>query len=76
MNAKAAALGLTDSHFVRPDGLDATGAYSSARDVTRLAQAAMRIPFVRDTVRQTTAVISGDRDAPHLERPARRRSRA
>ena len=35
MNAKARRLGLADSHFVRPDGLDAPGAYSSARDVTR-----------------------------------------
>jgi D-alanyl-D-alanine carboxypeptidase (penicillin-binding protein 5/6) len=61
MNAKARSLGLKDSHFVRPDGLDATGAYSSAHDVTVIAQEAMKIPFVRDTVRQTTAVISGDR---------------
>ena len=43
MNAKAKQLGLTDSHFVRPDGLDAPGEYSSARDVTRLALAAMKI---------------------------------
>ena len=62
MNAKASSLGLKDSHFVRPDGLDATGAYSSAHDVTVIAQEAMKIPFVRDTVRQTTAVISGDRE--------------
>ena len=52
MNAKAAALGMTDTHFVRPDGLDAPGAYSSARDVTVLAERAMRVPFVRQTVRQ------------------------
>jgi D-alanyl-D-alanine carboxypeptidase (penicillin-binding protein 5/6) len=61
MNAKARSLGLEDSHFVRPDGLDASGAYSTAHDVTVIAQEAMKIPFVRDTVRQTTAVISGDR---------------
>src|SRR5262249_52957394 len=41
MNAKARALGLGHSHFVRPDGLDAPGAVSSARDVTRLALRAM-----------------------------------
>src|SRR5439155_13776247 len=50
MNAKARKLGLTDSHFVRPDGLDAGGAVSSARDVTRLALFAMRIPAVGETV--------------------------
>lgn len=61
MNAKARALGMTDSNFVRPDGLDATGAVSSARDVTVLAERAMRVPFVRDTVRQSTGVISGER---------------
>ncbi len=61
MNAKAAELGLADTHFVRPDGLDADGAYSSARDATTLAQVAMRIPFVRQTVRQVTAVIGGGR---------------
>jgi D-alanyl-D-alanine carboxypeptidase (penicillin-binding protein 5/6) len=53
---------MNDTHFVRPDGLDATGAYSSARDVTVLAQAAMERPFVRKTVRQITAVISGNRE--------------
>jgi D-alanyl-D-alanine carboxypeptidase (penicillin-binding protein 5/6) len=61
MNAKAKALGLRDTHFVNPDGLDAYGHYSSARDVTRLARAAMRNPFVRETVRRRSASISGGR---------------
>jgi serine-type D-Ala-D-Ala carboxypeptidase (penicillin-binding protein 5/6) len=58
MNAEARKLGLTDSHFVRPDGLDAPGEYSSARDVVRLALAAMRIPVVRATVAETTATLA------------------
>src|SRR5205085_11624384 len=33
MNARARRLGLHDTHFVRPDGLDAPGHVSSARDV-------------------------------------------
>jgi serine-type D-Ala-D-Ala carboxypeptidase (penicillin-binding protein 5/6) len=57
MNAKARELGLTDSHFVRPDGLDAAGEFSSARDVTRLAETAMEIPAVRRTVDRTDATI-------------------
>jgi D-alanyl-D-alanine carboxypeptidase (penicillin-binding protein 5/6) len=61
MNAKARALGLRDTHFVRPDGLDAPGHVSSARDVTRLARTAMRIRFVRDTVRERTDEIAGGR---------------
>jgi D-alanyl-D-alanine carboxypeptidase (penicillin-binding protein 5/6) len=61
MNAKARQLGLHDTHFVRPDGLDAPGEYSSAADVTKLARTAMRIRFVRDTVRQETATLANGR---------------
>jgi serine-type D-Ala-D-Ala carboxypeptidase (penicillin-binding protein 5/6) len=61
MNEKARQLGLTDSHFVRPDGLDAPGEYSTAHDVARLAIDAMKVPIIRDTVRDKTATISGDR---------------
>jgi D-alanyl-D-alanine carboxypeptidase (penicillin-binding protein 5/6) len=59
MNAKAAELGLHDTHFVRPDGLDAPGAYSSAADVTKLARIAMRTRVVRDDVREETDTIQG-----------------
>jgi serine-type D-Ala-D-Ala carboxypeptidase (penicillin-binding protein 5/6) len=61
MNAKAAALGLRDTHFVRPDGLDVPGHYSSAADMTKLARVLMRSPFVRDTVDDETATIAGGR---------------
>jgi serine-type D-Ala-D-Ala carboxypeptidase (penicillin-binding protein 5/6) len=57
MNEKAQALGLHDTHFVRPDGLDAPGHVSSARDVAVLAQVAMHSPLVREIVRETTATI-------------------
>jgi serine-type D-Ala-D-Ala carboxypeptidase (penicillin-binding protein 5/6) len=59
MNAEAAKLGLRDTHFVRPDGLDAPGEHSSAADVTRLARILMRSPFVRHTVAEETATIAG-----------------
>jgi D-alanyl-D-alanine carboxypeptidase (penicillin-binding protein 5/6) len=61
MNAKAAALGLRDTHFVRPDGLDVPDHYSSAADMTKLARVLMRTPFVRDTVDEETATIAGGR---------------
>ncbi len=61
MNAKARALGLSDTRFLNPDGLDAPGHVSSARDVTRLARVAMRNPFVRETVRLQSASIAGGR---------------
>ncbi len=58
MNAKAKELGLTDSHFDRPDGLDADDQYSSARDVTKLALEAMKIPAVRAAVSQETGTLA------------------
>jgi serine-type D-Ala-D-Ala carboxypeptidase (penicillin-binding protein 5/6) len=61
MNAKAAALGLSRTHFTRPDGLDAPEHYSTAFDVTRLAQAAMRVRQIRAVVRERTAAIAGGR---------------
>jgi D-alanyl-D-alanine carboxypeptidase (penicillin-binding protein 5/6) len=61
MNAKATELGLRSTHYVRPDGLDAPGEYSSAADVTQLARIVMRTRFVRATVREETDTISGGR---------------
>jgi serine-type D-Ala-D-Ala carboxypeptidase (penicillin-binding protein 5/6) len=61
MNAKARRLGLTHTHFANPDGLDAPGHHSSARDITRLARIAMRSPVVRSIVRRREARISGGR---------------
>ena len=61
MNAKAHELGLRDTHFVRPDGLDVAGHLSSARDVTQLARVAMQRPAIRAIVRQRTATAAGRR---------------
>jgi D-alanyl-D-alanine carboxypeptidase (penicillin-binding protein 5/6) len=59
MNARARQLGLTDTHFVNPDGLDAPGHVSSARDVTKLARVAMNKPFIRSTVRLVETTAAG-----------------
>ena len=61
MNARARHLGLGNTHFARPDGLDASGHFSSARDVTLLARVLMHRPVVRQIVRQQVATISGGR---------------
>jgi D-alanyl-D-alanine carboxypeptidase (penicillin-binding protein 5/6) len=61
MNRRAEALGLGETQFVRPDGLDVAGHYSSAWDVTQLSLAAMREPLIRRLVRQQAATISGGR---------------
>lgn len=44
MNREAARLGLTDSNFVNPHGLDHADHYSSARDILRISVAAMENP--------------------------------
>jgi D-alanyl-D-alanine carboxypeptidase (penicillin-binding protein 5/6) len=61
MNANARELGLDDTHFVRPDGLDAPGHFSSAWDITRLAEFSMRNSFVRSVVRERADTIAGGR---------------
>jgi serine-type D-Ala-D-Ala carboxypeptidase (penicillin-binding protein 5/6) len=61
MNRRAQALDLHSTRFVRPDGLDVSGHYSSALDVTRLAEVAMREPLIRRLVRQQSAPMSGGR---------------
>lgn len=44
MNRYAAALGLADTHYANPIGLDAKGNYSSARDLLTLTQRLLRMP--------------------------------
>ncbi|MDQ4081393.1 MAG: D-alanyl-D-alanine carboxypeptidase [Actinomycetota bacterium] len=61
MNARARLLGLAETRFVRPDGLDTPGHYSSARDVLALARAAMQKPLLRRLVRLRSARIAGGR---------------
>jgi D-alanyl-D-alanine carboxypeptidase (penicillin-binding protein 5/6) len=61
MNIRARQLGLSDTHYARPDGLDAPGHVSSARDVTKLARLLMRRPIVRSIVRMQRATIAGGR---------------
>ena len=47
MNAKAAALGMTDSHFVDATGLSANNV-ASARDLVKLVRAAHEYPLIRE----------------------------
>ena len=50
MNQRAASLGMTESHFVNPNGLPSPGQFSTARDLARLAQAAYQSPTIRRIV--------------------------
>jgi D-alanyl-D-alanine carboxypeptidase len=44
MNRRAAALGLADTHYANPVGLDQRGNHSSARDLATLTERLLRIP--------------------------------
>ena len=59
MNRRASQLGLTHTHYVNSRGKDATGHYSSARDLATLGRYAMaHEPAFRRIVGTKTAVIS------------------
>jgi len=61
MNGKARHLGLRSTHFERADGLDVAGHVSSAHDLNRLAQVAMREPAIRKVVGVRNTTIAGGR---------------
>jgi hypothetical protein len=58
MNDEVLSLGLKDTHFANPSGMDATGHYSSAYDMAMLARYAMHNATFRDLAGATT--YSGD----------------
>jgi D-alanyl-D-alanine carboxypeptidase (penicillin-binding protein 5/6) len=58
MNARAAQLGMHDSHFVHPCGFDADGQYSTVTDLLRLAKAAHAEPRIAQIVAQQQATIN------------------
>ena len=59
MNERAAALGLTQTHFANPHGLDSGENYSTALDLAHLAQAALQNAQLRAVVSTKTAVCAG-----------------
>ena len=59
MNEKAAALGMRNSHFANPNGLDDEAHYSTAYDMALLGCAAVNEPTLRRTASTRTAVIGG-----------------
>ena len=48
MNARAASLGLTDTHFVNPHGLDAEGHYTTAYELALITREALQNPTLRE----------------------------
>lgn len=65
MNREARRLGLEDTHFQNPVGLDGRRHRSSARDLVRMSREAMQYPLFREIVATRYAVISTpDREIP------------
>jgi serine-type D-Ala-D-Ala carboxypeptidase (penicillin-binding protein 5/6) len=61
MNVRAQQLGLRDTHYANPIGLDEAGNYSSARDLVRLTLRLRAFDFFRKTVaREQVTLHSGD----------------
>lgn len=57
MNRYAAALGLADTHYANPIGLDQRGNYSSARDLATLTRRLLRIPAFARIAAARSAVL-------------------
>lgn len=57
MNARAASLGLANTHFLNPTGLDDDGHYASAADLAALALAGLRVPAFAAVVRTADHTI-------------------
>jgi len=61
MNDRAAELGMENTHFVNPHGLDKEGHYSTPRDMMTVGRQAMSIPEFEDMARSRMLVFP---DAP------------
>lgn len=57
MNERAQELGMTNTHYVNPHGLDTAGHYSSARDLLILAKQAMSMPEFEELARSRMMVF-------------------
>ena len=60
MNAKAAELGATSSHFLNPTGIDDEGHVMSARDVAIVTKAALRDSLFAEIVATANAVLGSE----------------
>lgn len=58
MNETAARLGMADSHFVTPSGLDAEGHGASAADMARLGAAVLKVPLLAELCCSRTAAVT------------------
>jgi serine-type D-Ala-D-Ala carboxypeptidase (penicillin-binding protein 5/6) len=65
MNEEAETLGLENTHFENPIGLDERGHYSSARDLATMARVAIQHPEFRKIVStEYASIYTADREIP------------
>ncbi len=67
MNRYAAALGLADTHYANPIGLDQRGNYSSARDLATLTRRLLRIPAFARIADSRSALLRSVRPPRRIE---------
>jgi D-alanyl-D-alanine carboxypeptidase (penicillin-binding protein 5/6) len=67
MNRHAAALGLTNTHYANPVGLDQKGNYSSALDLAALTAELEKIPAFARIADSREAVLKSVRPVRHIE---------
>ena len=67
MNRRAAALGLADTHYANPVGLDQRGNYSSARDLATLSRRLLRIPAFARIADSRSATLRSLRPPRRIE---------
>jgi D-alanyl-D-alanine carboxypeptidase (penicillin-binding protein 5/6) len=66
MNRRARELGLHDTHYANPVGLDEPGNYSSAADLVKLALVLRQRPFFRATTDLATVTLHSGSRTRHL----------
>lgn len=59
MNAKAAELGLTDTHFDNPNGLPSDTHYTTAHELAKITAVALKDPVFRQIVSTKSCTVSG-----------------
>ena len=62
MNKRAAEMGATNTHFVNPNGLNAEGHYSTARDLALIGKRAIHFPIINRVVGKRSCTISRSMD--------------
>lgn len=58
MNEKAEQMGLSNTHFENPHGLDSEAHYTTARELAKIGAAALDIPLLKEIMAKKTATIT------------------